>query len=250
MTEEVSSLHIVDIGQNRTYTCELPTKTFHETTITELQLQLEKTMGVGMFYQHLIFDHKLLETESEGREMTFKDYNVRGGSSITFVLRSLGGGGAGFLPVRIADVSSEDNFEEIHLMRNGPKWLAISRGINFQGNCRNRYCQAENKLVMIQKGFYDSTGGLCMLNHEILHLECPMCKQTLDKREVHVVGVYKAKLQIKCKPRSGSEVIVSISARDKFLCAGCLHDRTRLDFEYIILVVKRFNPFPFSSLRH
>ena len=253
MTAPVPSIHIIDAGKNRTYTCQFPTEPFDKTTISELQLELERIMGVGVFYQHLIFDHKLIVTEENGREMTLGDYNICDGSSITFVLRSLGGGRTGFMPLRIADVSSEDNFEEITLTRNGPKWLGIARGINFQGNCRNRFCQAENKLVMIQKGFYTSTRGMCLLNYEITHLKCPICKHTLDKNEVHVVGVYKAKLQIQYKLRGKSDnVALNLEARDSFLCAGCSYDRTRLDFEYVILTVKRFKPHPFhfSSLRH
>eukprot|EP00800_Vazella_pourtalesii_P017486 TRINITY_DN5350_c0_g1_i1.p1 TRINITY_DN5350_c0_g1~~TRINITY_DN5350_c0_g1_i1.p1 ORF type:complete len:250 (-),score=47.37 TRINITY_DN5350_c0_g1_i1:257-1006(-) len=239
MTNRLSSVQILDMGQNRTYTCQFPTETFLETTISELQSKLVEVTGIGMFYQHLIFNRKLLEMEKNGREVTIGDYNIRDGSNITFVLRLLRGGSPGYLPQRIADVSSKDNFEDINLSREGAKWLSITRGINFQGNCRNRFCKAVNKLVMIRRGFYRSTRGMCMFNSEITKLKCPECKQTLDKDEIHGVGVYKARLQAKCKPRGKSEIVVDIEARDRFLCAECLHDRNRLDYEYIILIVKR-----------
>ena len=82
------------------------------------------------------------------------------------------------------------SFKDIKLTSDGPDWLTLASGINFEGTCRNIFCQAENRTVVIQRGFYDSTTGICMLNYEITQLECPMCKQTLDKNGVNGVGVY------------------------------------------------------------
>ena len=93
---------------------------------------------------------------------------------------------------------------------------------------------------MIQRGFYDSTGGTCMLNYEITQLECPMCKQALNQDEIHGIGLYKAKLEIKSKTRGSKEIVVNIEAKEKFLYAGCMDDRDKVNYEYIILIVKRF----------
>ena len=240
MTTRISSIRIIDNAQNRTYTCQFPSETFHETTISELQLQLKKIMGVAIRNQRLVFDYEQLKAEGNGREMTFGDYDLRDGDDVSFCLPLMGGGGSGFLPLRFADLSSEDNFREVKLINDGLGRLTIARGINFQGTCRNRFCQAKNEIVSIQRGFYDSTGGTCMLNYEITQLECPMCKQTLDKDEINGVGVYKAKLQVKSKEEGSIEAVVNIEARDKFLYAGCMDDRDKVEYEYVILKVTRF----------
>ena len=143
-------------------------------------------------------------------------------------------------PLRFADVSSEASFKDIKLTSDGPDWLTLAPGINFEGTCRNIFCQAENRTVVIQRGFYDSTGGTCMLNYEITQLECPMCKHRLNKKDINGVGVYEAKLEVKSKASEGREVVVNIEAKDKFLYAGCMDDNDKVDYDYIILIVKRF----------
>ena len=245
MATGMSNIFIVGL-EGKTITCSFPTGTINKTTISELKLVVRNKTGTELDKQRLIFGDLELETIKNGREMTFGDYNISNGSSITNIVRLTGGGGSGFLPLRFADVSSEDSFKEVKLSKTGgPVWLTLSHGINFQGTCRNRFCQAENEIVVIQRGFYDSTGGTCMLNCEITQLECPICKQTLDKDEVNGVGVYKAKLEVKSKTRGSKEVIVNIEARDKFLYAGCMDDNDKVDYEYIILIVKRFPWYSF-----
>ena len=80
----------------------------------------------------MIFGSKDLETLENGREMTFGDYGLSDGSSI-MVVRLPGGGGPGFIPLRFADVSSEDSFKDIKLTSDGPDWLTLASGINFEG---------------------------------------------------------------------------------------------------------------------
>ena len=226
--------------EGKTITCYFPTGTFNETTISELKLAIQNRTGFEPDKQRLIFVSKELETIMNGREMTFRDYGLSDKSYIMLVVRLTGGGGPGFTPLRFADVSSEASFKDIELTYGGPDWLTVAPGINFKGTCRGRFCQAGNRTVMIQRGFYDSTGGTCMLNYEITLLECPMCKQRLDKKDINGVGVYNAKLEVKSKAREDIEVVVNIEAKDKFLYAGCMDDNDKVDYEDILLIVKRF----------
>ena len=247
MSTGTSSIRI--LYQGRTYTCRIPTETFHATTISALQLLLLRQTGVDIGYPDLFysFGSQRLVAEYNGRKLTFGDYGIRNGDSITvkmdyssqFDHRFIGGECPGFMPLRFADVYSEDSFKEIKLSNSAPDWRIIAPGINFEGTCKNRFCQAENN-VYIRRGFYDSTGGTCMLNYEITQLECPICKQRLDKKDINGVGVYKAKLEVKSKPSEGREVVVNIEARDKFMYAGCMDDNDKVDYEYILLIVRRF----------
>lgn len=130
-------------------------------------------------------------------------------------------------------------FKEEKLTSDGPDWRNIAEGINFQGICRNSSCKANNEFVMIQKGFYDSTDGTCKLNYGVTRLECPACKQTLDKNEVHGIGVYKAKLQVKTKTRGHKEVVVNVDAKDKYLHSQCIDDLVKVNNGYSTLIVER-----------
>ena len=226
--------------EGKTYSLYFPMETLNETTISELKRAVQDRTRVDPDLQSLIYQRQELRTIRDGRKMTFGDYNLRNFDSIVLVVRLPGGGGPSFLRLRFADVSSEDNFKKVDLTTEGPEWLTVTPGINFEGTCKNRFCKAKNQIVIIQKGFYDSTGGTCMLNSEITQLECPMCKQALDKNEVNGVGVYEAKLEVKSKIEGSSVKVVKIEARDKFLYAGCMDDSDKVTYEYIILIVKRF----------
>ena len=136
---------------------------------------------------------------------------------------------------------SKDNFTEEGVVSGGaPDWRCVVEGVNFRGICKNRYCRAENEHVNIPRGLYDSTRGTCTFTHEITKLECSICKQKLDKKDVSGVGVYNARLQIKSKRRDGSEVVEDILARDKCLFTRGMERENLLDYEYIYLTVTRF----------
>ena len=239
MATGLSNIFITGL-EGETISCQFPSGTFNENTISELKLVIQDKTGVKLDNHRLLFGGRQLETIKNDRELTFRDYNVSDGSTIILVVRFVGGGRPGFLPLRFADITSEDSFREVKLSNSAPDWRIIGQGVNFEGTCENRFCQAENKIVSIQRGFYDATGGTCMLNYEITQLECPICKQTLDKDEVNGVGVYKAKLEVKSKTRGSKEVVVNIEAKDMYLYAGCIDDRDKVDYEYIILIVTRF----------
>ena len=238
----MSTIYITGLD-GKTHSCYFPSETFEETTISDLKLKIQDKTGYEIHMQRLIYDTKDLESVRDGKEMTFEDYKISNSSNIMFVFRLIGG----WLPLRFADVSSEDSFKEVELSHSGgPGWLTIDRGVNFKGTCKYKSCKAKNETVIIQRGFYKESGGICMLNYEITQLKCPMCKHTLDKNNVHGVGVYKAKLEVKSKEEGNNEVVVNIEARDKFLYAGCMDDGDKVDYEYVILKVTRFKGYLFQ----
>ena len=107
--------------------CQFPSETFHKTTISELQLKVERKLGIAISLYYLLFDYQRLVDEKNGRKLTFGDYEMCDGDSITYCVPQIGGGGPGFLPLRFADLSSEDNFKELKLTRGGHKWLTLSQ---------------------------------------------------------------------------------------------------------------------------
>ena len=142
-------------------------------------------------------------------------------------------------------ISSRFSFEELTLTSDGPEWKTVAPGINIDGICRNRFCQAKNDAVEIQIGFYDSTGGICRLDNEITQLKCPMCKQRLDKNEVQGVGVYRARLQVTSKVRGYEEVVENVEAWNKYLFASCVGEGDEVRYEDIVLKVERLPWYSF-----
>ena len=216
---------------NYTINLHFLTESFDETTISELKRALQVRTGIELDHQFLMYGSKELETILNGRKATFRDYHIRDGINIPLVIRSPGSS----RPPGFAGLS----FKEVNLYTEGPEWWTIPPGMSFRGTCKNFLCQARNQSVNIQKGFYDSTGGLSILNPEIAMLKCPVCEQSLDKNEVNEIGVFNAKLEIKSKVRGSSEVVVNIEARDEYLHASCMDGRDEVDYDYVVLIVKR-----------
>ena len=225
MATGMSTIFLRGLG-SKTRTCHFPTKTFHRTTISELKRAVQNKTEIGLDQIRLVYGCKQLETIRMGEETTFSLYNIQDKSTIELVVR-LPGGPQGFVGL---------NFKKRNLYTEGPEWCTIPSGMSFRGTCKNFLCQARNQSVNIQKGFYDSTGGKCMLNYEITQLKCPVCEETLGLNEVNEIGVFNAKLEIKSKVKGSSEVVVNIEARDEYLRASC---KDEVDCEYFILIVKR-----------
>ena len=219
--------------------CRFPKESFNETTISELKFEVLKIMKIDIDNQRLMYNCQELYTERNDREMTFGDYGIANESTINLIIRLAGGGGPAFLPFRFADVS-RDNFKVLELDNSAPDWRIIDQGVNFVRTCKNKSCKAKNDFVYARRGLYEESGGTCMLNYEITQLECPMCGHRLNKNDINGVGVYKARLNIKSKRKGRNEVTVDVEARDKFLYAGCMDDKNKVEYEYVILIVKRF----------
>ena len=153
MATGLSNIFITGL-EGETISCQFPSGTFNENTISELKLVIQDKTGVKLDNHRLLFGGRQLETIKNDRELTFRDYNISDGSTIILVVRFVGGGRPGFLPLRFADITSEDSFREVKLSNSAPDWRIIGQGVNFEGTCENRFCQAENKIVSIQRGFH------------------------------------------------------------------------------------------------
>jgi hypothetical protein len=51
-----------------------------------------------------------------------------------------------------------------------PKWRCLDRGLNLEGKCKNKECEAFTKLVVIQHGFKDIFVNLARL---LTESKCP-----------------------------------------------------------------------------
>ena len=236
MAYGIATLYIIGFSDNKVRSIDFPSATFHQTKMPELRDKVRLTTGIDNEHQRLLFNGKELDFKSD---RTFRCYGIKQGATIMLIIRLPGGGGGGFIPLRFADITSEDKFKPIEFSNSAPQWRHVFDGLNFEGTCRTRACVANKKSVMVRKGFYESTGGMCMLNYEITQLECPMCENKLDKGNINGVGIYKCKLEVKAKRKRQDEIRFEMESTDKFRFAQSLDEDDKIDYEYIILKVQR-----------
>lgn len=239
MASVMENIYVVGF-EGKSLTIPLTPSEFINLKISELKSIIQAKTGVGVKNQRFLYADKQLESVSSGRIMRLGDYGIKGEAIIVLVPILLGGGGGPcFIPLKFADITSEDKFNPIEFSSSAPEWRKVNSGLNFEGTCKQVGCAAMNRTVIVNKRFYESTGGQCMLNFEISKLECPMCNVKLNKKEVLGVGIYKCKLTVKCKPEDKDEISYDIMSVDKYQYAGCIGKKDKIKYEYIMLLVKK-----------
>ena len=230
MASGMATLYIMSL-EGKAYSIYFPIATFHQTKISELRDKIRLTIGYGIEFHGLLFRSKRLQSDR-----TFGSYGITDNDTIKLVEMIVGGD---FIPLRFTDITSEDNFKPIEFSHSAPDWRYVDAGLNFEGTCKTRACVANKKAVLVPKGFYESTGGMCMLNYEITQLECPMCENKLDKGNISGVGIYKCKLEVKAKREHQDEIRFEMESTDKFRFAQSLDEDDKIGYEYITLKVQR-----------
>ena len=191
----------------------IPIKTFPRTTVRELMSKIEHKQGIPFHSQSLYFAGKKLEINN-----FLSHYNIINKSVVDLQLNICNKGNYSnhTVPLEFSEIPFEERLDQIDVTLFAPHWRVVREGVNFRGCCYNSNCFANNKIVYVQKGFYISTEGVCVLNNEISHLECPICSHNLDKKSIHGVGIYKCKLEVRVKKKGKNKLIYRTDSKDSF----------------------------------
>eukprot|EP01025_Chloroclados_australasicus_P060987 TRINITY_DN7911_c0_g1_i1.p1 TRINITY_DN7911_c0_g1~~TRINITY_DN7911_c0_g1_i1.p1 ORF type:complete len:322 (-),score=30.43 TRINITY_DN7911_c0_g1_i1:326-1291(-) len=141
----------------RLLTIELP----HYCLVTDLKQRIQDKEGTPSGQQRIIFNGMQLEDSN-----TLSKYDIQQHSLVHLVLR-LRGGGSGLC---FADVSNSKSLRKQSFLENGPRWRTATEGINVEGYCKNRKCEAYNKCVIAKIGM----GQIDIVSSQF---NCPMCYQ-------------------------------------------------------------------------
>ena len=214
---------------------EFPIKTYSQATVKELISKIELKEGTPLDVKSLYFTGRKLENTK-----LLSHYNIVNRSVLELVFNASRevNYSNDIAPLEFSEMPFEENLDEINMCLFAPHWRVVREGVNFRGRCYNSDCKANNKIVYIQKGFYESTEGVCVLNNEIAQLECPICNHILDKKSIHGVGIYKCRLEVKAKKDGKDKLIYTIESRDNFKFAACNRNKTINDYDCIVIIVK------------
>ena len=171
-------------------------------SILTIKRKLEQTSDILTENQilfmsgHLIQDNVVMEEviSSNSRVIQMNlDVAVRGGAS-------------NIVPLIAPDMTSEECFAKRNFASSAPDYRIISKGINFQGYCRNSECVAFNDLVDVQLGMCQDDHGVCNYAEIVFELPCPACKKLIDHKEITNVFFLNCTTRIKFKVYEGTTV--------------------------------------------
>jgi hypothetical protein len=96
--------------------------------------------------------------------------------------------------------------EKISFSPQAPNYRIVCRGLNLEGKCTNKVCEAFNKNVIVPKGL-----GEFHIAEELDQSQCPACDENILFKNIRNLGFWNCKFKIVGKQLSPEEKQVSKS---------------------------------------
>lgn len=112
---------------------------YEHATIISIKNQIQEKEGIPPDQQRLLYSGSLLLDE-----YTLKHYSILDQTRIYLILKLRGGGGS------FADLTQQPSSFE--WSKTGPKWRIAKMGLCLEGKCKNTWCKAFNRTVIINMG--------------------------------------------------------------------------------------------------
>lgn len=137
-------------------------------TIQDIKERIQHKEGIPLDQMRLVFGGEQLEDEK-----TLFDCNIKFGSTVFLYIRLIGGGGCS---MTFVDVSNKNGPQKRKWSSRAPNWRIAHGGLNLEGKCTNRECEAYRQMVIIPM-------GLCVtfqLGMPGYTTKCPMCYEHVN----------------------------------------------------------------------
>lgn len=222
-------------GKSLRYNLNSPAST---ATVAELFEVYSKYTGIPI--KEIIISanaRRLISFDNVGNPLKLQDFDIEIGSTLTLIPFLPGGGGMACL--KFADVTSEDCFENWRVVTKGShyrEYRNIKKGINFSGTCKNSKCIAYNRTVYMPRGMFEKYGGKCNVNEEIVHLQCPACKNAIQDKDCTGLGIHNCVANIDGKTKKKVEFNYKIQANiNEFKAVREMKNKDKIKYKYITI---------------
>lgn len=93
----------------------------------------------------------------------------------------------------IAGVSfnSLEETRSIQFSKEAPSYRRVVQGLNLQGQCQNRVCEAYQKVIYMPMGIGDFN-----IFHQMRHTTCPACAEEVGDKNIDNLGFWNCRYQI------------------------------------------------------
>ena len=114
--------------------------------VADVKLQLEAKEGIPPEMQRLSFADAQLDDER-----TLDSYNIKQESTLHIALKMRGGSAEE--PRTFVDMANEAGLKHFQWDSSVPDWCLAGRGLNLEGLCTNRQCEAHGCMVIMRMEF-------------------------------------------------------------------------------------------------
>lgn len=144
------------------------------TTVRELKEEVEVLEKIPIEYQRFLYNGKHF-ADVEPVTKTLREYGVERDSNVMLLTRLRGGAGAVDVPAKIefSDLQNQSALKVLPWSKTAPVWRIVGKGLNLEGKCTNKACEAHGQRVVCKKGF-------TAVNLVTEKGSCPVCKQIVQ----------------------------------------------------------------------
>ena len=148
------------------------------------------------------------------------------------------GGADKMKPIIAPDMTSEDCFESVTFSTTAPFFRVVSKGINFEGICRNSKCIARDDIVCVRLKMCEDSNNICVYNEYMFELKCPACRTLLSPDDIVNVDFMDCVVKVKYKivEESSPQEYEMIATADEYVSLKECHNL--LKYNYIKFTLK------------
>jgi hypothetical protein len=134
------------------------------TTVNELKAEVNFVKQIPIEYQRFQYEGKQF---SDCKSLA--NYGVERDSTV-HLLTHLRGGAPG---IEFTDIQNQSALCSVPFAKTAPKWKVCTRGLNLEGKCENKACEAFGQRVICMMGF-------TAVNLSTDMAPCPICKERVQ----------------------------------------------------------------------
>ena len=204
-------------------------------SISILKKNLEKYSGISLANQilyyngHPVHDAVCIEELIEPQNGVILNMNLD---------MAINGGAHNMEPIKAPDLTSEDCFEKVTFSTSAPFYRTITKGVNFEGICRNSKCIAHDELVCVRLNMCKESNNICNYNEYMFELQCPACKSYIETEDIVNVDFLDCIVKVKYKKVVDSRPIEyeMVAPPDEYL--SLKEGQDMLKYNYIKFTLK------------